>query len=69
MKEKKAQLNLLASHVYCIREEKINKRKEEHNKMMMKDVITYFSITTKSKVTDFDDESIPIQFMSPLSLV
>ena len=36
---------------------------------MMKNVIGYFSITTKPKVMIFDDESIKIRFVSPWSLL
>ena len=40
--------------------------KEENNKTtMLKDIISYFSITTKTKVMVFDNESIQIRFSSP----
>ena len=36
---------------------------------MMKNVIAYFSKTTKPKVIVFDDESITIRFVNPWPLV
>ena len=39
-----------------------NNKREKNKTAMMENVIDYFSITTKPKVTIFDDESIHIQF-------
>ena len=36
--------------------------------VILKNVIVYFSIATKTKVTVFGDENITIQFLSPCPL-